>query len=99
MTSVLVIDRDAETRLIARRVLERAGFAVSTAASDGYLPRGVFNLAVADLTEVSLGYLQRRYPQVRVLAISSEGEADLAKPFTPSQLLTAVRLCLARRED
>jgi DNA-binding NtrC family response regulator len=99
MTSVLVIDRNAETRLVARRVLERAGFAVSTAAATAISPGGVFNLVVADLTEVSLGYLQRRYPQVRVLAISSEGEPDLAKPFTPSQLLTAVRLCLARRED
>ncbi|HXP05172.1 MAG TPA: hypothetical protein VN808_13710 [Stellaceae bacterium] len=97
MTTVLVIDRDAETRLVAQRVLERAGFAVSTAGGDGYLPRGVFDLVVADLAEVSLGYLQRRYPQVRVLSLASEGGADLSKPFTPSQLLSAVRLCLARR--
>jgi hypothetical protein len=32
---------------------------VSTAAGDGYLPRGVFDVVVADLSEVSLGYLQR----------------------------------------
>jgi DNA-binding response OmpR family regulator len=96
MTSVLVIDRDFETRLVARRVLERAGFSVLTAAGDSYLPRGSFDLVVADLTEVSLGYLQRRYPQVRVLAVSSQGQAPLAKPFTPSQLLAAVRLALAR---
>lgn len=97
MTSVLVIDRDFATRLVARRVLEHAGFIVSTAAGDGYLPRGSFDLVVADLTEVSLGYLQRRYPRVRVLAVSSEGKADLIKPFTPSQLLAATRLRLARR--
>lgn len=97
MTSVLIIDRDFETRLAARRVLERAGFTVSTAGNDGYLPRGSFDLAVADLSEVSRGYLERRYPQVRILSMSGDGTGDLTKPFTPSQLLSAVRLCLAQR--
>jgi len=95
--SVLVIDRDAETLLAARRVLECAGFTVSTAISDGYLPRGDFALVVANLAEVSLANLQRRYPLVRVLNVSSHEVADLTKPFTPSRLLSAVRLCLARR--
>ena len=95
--SVLIIDSDAETLLTARRVLECAGFTVSTAISDGYLPRGDFALVVANLAEVSLANLQRRYPLVRVLNVSSHEVADLTKPFTPSQLLSAVRLCLARR--
>ena len=97
ITAVLIIDRDFETRLVARRVLEPGGFTVSTAAGHGYLPRGVFDVVVADLSEVSLGYLQRRYLQVRVLTVASEGQADLIKPFTPSQLLAAVRCRLARR--
>jgi hypothetical protein len=45
MTAVLIIDRDFETRLVARRVLEPAGFTVSTAAGDGYLPRGYSTLS------------------------------------------------------
>lgn len=94
--SVLVIDRDAETRLAARRVLERAGFAVSTAAEEGRLAAGHFDLVIADLAAASVAGLRRQYPQARILAISSKGDADLAKPFTPSQLLAAARLCLAR---
>jgi DNA-binding response OmpR family regulator len=94
--SVLVIDRDAETRLAARRGLERAGFAVSTAAEEGGCVTGRFDLVIADLASVSLAGLRRQHPQARVLALSNEGGADLAKPFTSSQLLTAVRLCLAR---
>lgn len=93
--TVLIINRDFETRLVARRVLERAGFTVSAAAGHGYLPRGVFNVVVADLSEVSLGYLQRRYQQVRVLTVASEGDVNLVKPFTPSRV--AVRRRLARR--
>jgi len=97
MTPILVIDRDAETRLIARRVLERAGFAVSTAARHCRAGARDFDLVIADLAQVSLDALRRRYPRARVLAISDEGRAELAKPFTASQLLSAVRLCLARR--
>jgi DNA-binding response OmpR family regulator len=93
MTSVLVIDRDAETRLVACRVLKHAGLAVSAAAEDG---AGHFDLVIADLKAISLAELHRRYPRVRVLVLANEGRAGLVKPFTPSQLLTAVRLCLAR---
>lgn len=95
--SVLIIDRDAETRFVARRVLERAGFAVSTATQEGALAAGHFDLVIADLATVRLNGLRRWHPQARVLALSSDGGADLAKPFTPSQLLSAARLCLARR--
>jgi DNA-binding response OmpR family regulator len=94
MTTVLVIDRDAETRLAACRVLKHAGFAVSTAAEED--ATGHFNLIIADLKAISLAELHRRHPQARVLTLTNEGRAGLVKPFTPSQLLTAVRLCLAR---
>jgi DNA-binding response OmpR family regulator len=97
MKSALVIDRDAETRLVARRVLERAGFAVSIAADDRCLAAGHFDLVIADLAAVSLAGLRRQYRGARVLALSNEGRAGLSKPFTPSQLHAAVRLCLARR--
>ena len=94
--SALVIDRDPKTRLVARRILEFAGFEVSTAIGDGYLPRGDFALVVADLSEVSLAYLQRRYPQVRVLNVSDQDPAGVTKPFTASEFLAAVRRRLAR---
>ena len=95
--SVLIIDRDAETRLAARRVLEPAGFTVSSAAQRGARAAGHFDLVIADLTAASLAELRRQHPRARVLRLSSQGGADLAKPFTPSQLLSAVRRCLARR--
>jgi DNA-binding response OmpR family regulator len=96
MISVLIVDRDAETRLVGRRVLEAAGFAVSATADDSNLPEGQPDLAIADLAEVSAATLIRRYPQTRVLALSSEDRTGLAKPFTSSQLLAAVRRRLAR---
>jgi hypothetical protein len=60
--SVLVIGHDAETRLAARRVLERAGFAVSTAVEDGRCITGRFDLVIADLASVSLAELRRQHP-------------------------------------
>ena len=50
----------------------------------------------SSLRQVSLGYPQRRDPQVRVLTVASEGQPDLVKPFTPSQLLAAVRRAARR---
>jgi CheY-like chemotaxis protein len=102
MSVILVIDRDAHTRLTARRVLERAGFTVSTAADDVEQIPAAPDLVVADLAVASLASLRSRYPAARVLALSSDGgpaqpgvAASLGKPFTPSQLLAAVRRCLA----
>jgi DNA-binding response OmpR family regulator len=97
MRSVLILDRDAETRIAAQRVLERARFAVSAAMHEGAHAAGHFDLVIADRTAASLTSLRRRHPQARILTVSRQGGADLAKPFTPSQLLSAVRLCLARR--
>ena len=96
MISILIVDRDAEMRLVVRRVLEAAGFAVSTTADDSHLPEGQPDLVIADFAEVSAATLMRRYPQTRVLALSSEERSGLVKPFTPSQLLAAVRRRLAR---
>jgi hypothetical protein len=93
MITVLIIDSDAATRLSARRVLERAGFAVREAASAesplSFRPRLIIvNVAAACRTAIG-----RRYPRARILAI---GRAHgLRPPFTPSQLLAAVRRCLA----
>lgn len=104
MTLVLVIDRDAHTRLVARRTLERAGFAVTTAANDGDIADGEPDLVVADLAIASLTVLREHHPELRVLALTHAGEepagprvaATLTKPFTASELLGAVRRCLAR---
>ena len=96
MISILIVDRDAETRFVARRVLEAAGLAVSATADDSNLPEGQPDLVIADLAEVSAATLMRRYPQTRVLPLSSEERGGLVKPFIPSQLLAAVRRRLAR---
>jgi DNA-binding response OmpR family regulator len=102
ITVVLVIDRDAGIRLAARRVLEGAGFDVSTAADDGAIAAAQPDLIIADPASASLTRLRRRHSAARVLALSAEPSprrgttAILTKPFTPSQLLAAVRLCLAR---
>lgn len=96
--SVLIVDRDAETRLAAQRVLEQAGFAISTATHEGARVTGHFDLVIADLAAASVTGLRRRHQQAQILTLSSDGTGGLAKPFTPSQLLSAVRLCLARQE-
>jgi DNA-binding response OmpR family regulator len=102
ITVVLVIDGDAGIRLAARRILERAGFDVSTAADDGAVTAAQPDLIIADPASASLARLRRQHSAARVLALSDEPSprsgttAILTKPFTPSQLLAAVRLCLAR---
>jgi len=101
MSAILVIDRDPATRLVARRVLERAGYSVSAAAEDGGTPDSNPDLVIADLVVASLAQLRKSHPVARVLALSAIGHptagvaAYLAKPFTASQLLAAVRRCLA----
>jgi DNA-binding response OmpR family regulator len=95
MIAIHIIDADATARRAARRVLEAAGFAVSEAAEDSC---GNFRgLIIADIATVTLAALRRRHPAARLLAVGADlaGEG-LRKPFTPSQLLVAVRLCLAR---
>jgi DNA-binding response OmpR family regulator len=100
--AVLVIDRDAEIRLAARRILEHAGFAVATAADDAGAAAAQPDLIIADRAAADIARLRRQHPAARVLALSDEGgprwgaTAILLKPFTPSQLLGAVRRCLAR---
>jgi DNA-binding response OmpR family regulator len=101
MNAILVIDRDPAIRLASRHVLERAGFSVSTAADEGGAPDGEPDLVIADLAVASLVQLRRKYPVARVLALSADGYpmagvvACLVRPFTASQLLAAVRRCLA----
>jgi len=80
-------------RLAARRALEPAGFAVSEAADEAAATPSCPDLVIADFAATSLAGIRRRHPAARVLAT---GEDGLRKPFTASQLLTAVRQCLAR---
>ena len=95
MINIHVIDGDAAVRLAARRVLELAGFAVSDAPDDTGGAPSCLGLVIADLAVASLAAIRRRHPAAPILAIGGN-LGSLAKPFTPSQLLAAVRLCLAR---
>jgi hypothetical protein len=96
MIAIHVIDGDAATRLAARRVLERAGFAVTEGAGADASVRPSPALVIADPAIAGPAAIRRLHPGAKILAISS-GKAAIGKPFTPSQLLTAVRLSLARR--
>jgi DNA-binding response OmpR family regulator len=95
MITIHIIDRDPAVRLAARRALEPAGFAVSDAADTADETSPCPDLVVADLAATSAAGIWRRHPATRVLATGDDG---LPKPFTPSQLLAAVRLCLAQAD-
>jgi len=93
MVTIHIIDRDPAMRLAARRALEAAGFAVSDAEDAANEISSRPDLVIADLTATSAAGLQRHHPAAHVL--TTGGDNGLQKPFTPSQLLAAVRLCLA----
>jgi DNA-binding response OmpR family regulator len=115
MITIFVIDVDPAVRLIARRVLERAGFMVIAAADRRSALARLASLK-ADLVICDIGEEQNGGPSLRELASSDPGmrmlvlshkdlsnpTADavagdiLGKPFTESELLTAVRRSLAR---
>jgi hypothetical protein len=91
MVTVLVIHNDAALRLAARRALESAGFAVSEA------PDATFALPVApQLVIAAAGIAGEPPPHYAAARFLLLGEEGLMVPFTPSQLLAAVRLTLAR---
>ena len=115
MITVLVIDGDPAVRLTAKRVLERAGFAVFAAAdmSAALRPLGSLkmDLVICQIDMLGAGAVDAiaelvTDPAVRVLALSDKARAIpaaphgamaiLNKPFTESELLTAVRRSLAR---
>jgi DNA-binding response OmpR family regulator len=105
MITIHIIDGDAAVRLAVRRVLEPAGFAVTEAADEEYAAPTRPELVIADLAFASLAAIRRRHPGTPILAITGDGVApteagllagELNKPFTPSQLLGAVRRCLVR---
>ena len=115
MITVLVIDGDPALRLAAKRVLERAGFAVFAAAdmSAALRPLGSLkmDLVICEIDMLRAGAADAiaelvGADPVCVLALSDkhrraqaapQGIATvLGKPFTESELLSAVRRSLAR---
>ncbi len=108
MTSILAIAGDAAVRLALRRMLGDAGFSVSAAADRAGgltlcrivqpdLVIAEVTCEAADTSDFRAG-LRRAYPKARLLALSDGtaiGIAALRQPFTHSELLAAVRRCLA----
>jgi len=113
---VLVVDDEPGVRLVARRVLERAGFRVCVAV-DGREALAVHAEHRSEICAVLLDMamprmrgdevlrsLRERTPDVRVVLTSGfdpspelAGVVFLAKPWTPQELLAAMRGALARR--
>jgi hypothetical protein len=92
MVTVLIIHNDPALRLAARRVLESAGFAVSEAMDATCVLPASPQLIIADAgIRKTIG---RLYPAARMLSLGKNG--GLQAPLTPSRLLAAVRLTLAR---
>jgi hypothetical protein len=87
MIKVHIIGTDAAMRLAARSALERAGFPVSEAADAATAPSSRPELVIVE-PGTDIGAVRRRYRAARILALPT--------PCTHSQLLTAVRLILAR---
>ena len=104
MSSVLIIDDEAEVSLALRRVLERAGFSVSTClGSDEGL--AAFQKAPADLviTDIImpkmngialLQAIRAHRPQTRIIAIAGGGNCG-ALAYQPEAITTSAYLAAA----
>ena len=119
---ILVIDDDEQMRDLLQRAMQWAGFEV-VAAENGRLGQQSFEAQPADLIITDLimpdqegletiSVLKKRYPAVKIIAISGGGrigpEAYLpaalelgadrvfAKPFDVKELVTAVQALLDR---
>src|SRR5437868_15021910 len=108
MVTVLIIDGDPMVRLTAAGVLASAGCLVlcvhSRQDAFRYLRSIKADLAICDITEKEiLRDICSADHEISVLDMIRKGplfRADsnaLRKPFTASELLNAVRRCLARR--
>jgi DNA-binding NtrC family response regulator len=108
MPTVLIIDSDPLVRLMAARVLSNAGYVVIGARSvqDAlwYLNSLRVDLLIRDVTEKqSFQDFSHIDPEMSVLGMIGgpdppfQAGATLRKPFTASELLSAVRRCLAAR--
>jgi CheY-like chemotaxis protein len=121
--NILVVDDDRQMRLSLRHILRREGHAVSEAATGSEAigsveaANGDYDLVIMDIIMPekegieSILHLRRRYPALKVIAISGGSrmlDVDplrlahdcganfvLAKPFEPAALRALVRLCLS----
>ena len=121
MIKILVVDDEELVRLALRVTLENQGYQVRVAGHGemalGLLDKGQFDVAIVDMVmpyqdgvETTIE-IKRRYPSVKVIAISGGGrtrnldflklaeefgaDAVLQKPITDEQVFKAVSACLA----
>lgn len=105
MAEVLVVDDEVEVGEVLRRVLERAGFTVSTANSvaEGLrlAEQSQPDIVVTDMIMPKVNgielikALRSRFPRIRIIAISGGGSLGL-QSYKPDAIKTHAYLAAAR---
>jgi CheY-like chemotaxis protein len=105
MQSILVIDDEPDVRDSLKRVLDRAGYLVRTAANAvdaiAELERSLANLVITDIIMPKLDGVQaiemicKAFPTVRIIAISGGGSFGISA-YKPAAITTTAYLASAR---
>lgn len=101
MARILIIDDNAEIRLILAEVLDEAGYATVTAASGRYAIdfhlEDPVDLIITDIFMPETDGLEviyqfrRRFPEVKIIAISGGGARGLTELLTVAKRMGAQR--------
>jgi CheY-like chemotaxis protein len=106
MHTILVIDDEVDVRDSMKRVLERAGFSVRTVdnAVDAMIQLGhapadvvITDIIMPKMNGVeAIDAIQRKFPAVRIIAISGGGNFDVTG-YQPSSITTTAYLAAAKK--
>ena len=106
MTSILIIDDEAEVGRALTRVLERAGFLVTavTGGAEGIaeFERNPAEVVITDIIMPKINgveaidFIRREFPSVRIIAISGGGNFGISA-YQPNAITTSAYLAAAER--